>query len=77
MGAAEWTGYTNTPTYPAYSSNAAALPQPPPAAAAPPTTTASSYGYDSGTGMADHHSNFHIPTGNFQPLPQQSIIVCI
>lgn len=60
MGAAEWTGYTNAPTYTAYSTNAAALPQPP-----PPATTASTYGYDSGSGMADHHSNFHIPTGNF------------
>lgn len=56
MGAAEWTGYTNTPTYGPYSTNAA-LPQ-------PATTTASSYGYDSNTGMADHHSNFHIPTGD-------------
>lgn len=62
MGAAEWTGYTNAPTYPSYSTNAA-LPQAP-----PPATTASTYGYDSGTGMADHHSNFHIPTGNFQLL---------
>lgn len=67
MGAAEWTGYTNAP-YTGYSSNAAALPQPPPAAAAP-TTAASTYGYESVTaGMADHPSNFHIPTGNFEPL---------
>lgn len=57
MGAAEWTGYTNAPTYAPYSTNAA-LPQ-------PATTTASSYGYDSNVGMADHHSNFHIPTGTF------------
>lgn len=55
MGAAEWTGYTNAPTYTPYSSNAA-LPQ-------PTTTAASSYGYDSNVGMTDHHSNFHIPTG--------------
>lgn len=48
MGAAEWTGYSNTtPTYSPYTS----LPSAP-----------SSYGYDS-TGMVDHHSNFHIPTG--------------
>lgn len=57
MGAAEWTGYTNAPTYTSYSTNAA-LPQ-------PATTTASSYGYDSNAGMTDHHSNFHIPTGLF------------
>lgn len=56
MGAAEWTGYTNAPSYTPYTTNAA-LPQ-------PATTTASSYGYDSNAGMTDHHSNFHIPTGN-------------
>lgn len=54
MGAAEWTGYSNAP-YTSYSANTA-LTQ-------PATTTASSYGYESNAGMADHHSNFHIPTG--------------
>lgn len=49
MGAAEWTGYSSTPTYPSYSS----LP-----------SVSSSYNYDS-TGVIDHHSNFHIPSGNF------------
>lgn len=57
MGAAEWIGYTNPPSYAPYGTNAA-----PPQAT---TTTASSYGYDANTGMADHHSNFHIPTGIF------------
>lgn len=60
MGAAEWTGYTNSPTYPPYSSlqpTAPALPQ--------SSTTATSYGYDSNTAMTEHHSNFHIPTGMY------------
>lgn len=61
MGAAEWTGCTNTPAYMPYSSNAA-LPQ--------PTTTASSYGYETNAGMADHHSNFHIPTGIYHQFSQ-------
>lgn len=60
IGAAEWIGYSNPPSYGAYGANAA-LPQ-------PATTTASSYGYDSNTGMADHHTNFHIPTGIFKRL---------
>lgn len=61
MGAAEWTGYTNSPSYTTYSSlqptatSAPTLPQ--------STSTASSYGYDSNTAMTEHHSNFHIPTG--------------
>lgn len=54
MGAAEWTGYTNAPTYTPYPTNALTQPA---------TTTSSSYGYESNTGMTDHHSNFHIPTG--------------
>lgn len=61
MGAAEWTGYTNSPTYPPYSSlqpTASALPQ-------STTTASSSYGYDSNTAMTEHHSNFHIPTGMY------------
>lgn len=48
MGAAEWTGYSSTtPTYSPYSSL---------------QSTPSSYGYDSAN-IAEHHSNFHIPTG--------------
>lgn len=56
MGAAEWTGYTNTTSYgsyPAIQSNGVQSP------------TAPSYGYDSNTAMTDHHSNFHIPAGMF------------
>lgn len=59
MGAAEWTGYTSAaPTYQTYSTLSTG-------AAAP--TTASSYGYDS-TGMVDHPSNYHIPTGKLRPF---------
>lgn len=55
MGAAEWTGYTNSsPTYP--TPTYSVLPPPGPA---PPT--AASYGYD--IANMDHPSNFHIPTG--------------
>lgn len=63
MGAAEWTGYTNSPTtYSPYSSlqtQSSAITQPPPL----PPTSNSSYAYESTTGLSDHHSNFHIPTG--------------
>lgn len=57
MGAAEWTGYTNSsPTYP--TPTYSALPPPGPA---PPS--AASYGYD--IANMDHPSNFHIPTSKY------------
>lgn len=50
MGAAEWTGYSGTtPSYSPFSSL---------------QSTPSSYNYDN-TSIAEHHSNFHIPTGKF------------
>lgn len=48
MGAAEWIGYSSTTPYSTYSSL---------------QSTPSSYGYET-TNIGDHHSNFHIPTGN-------------
>lgn len=63
MGAAEWTGYTNSsPTYPTptYST------LPPPGSA--PTT---SYGYE--IANMDHPSNFHIPTGELRQSGQTTI----
>lgn len=54
MGAAEWTGYTNSPSYTSYQTIQPNGVQSP---------TAASYGYDSNVAMTDHHSNFHIPTG--------------
>lgn len=64
MGAAEWTGYTNsTPTYSSYSSLPSSV------APAPPPSSSSAYGYDTNN-MAEHHSNFHIPTviADMQPF---------
>lgn len=56
MGAAEWTGYSNsTPSYQSYSSLSSV-------AVAP--TSSSAYGFEASVGgMVDHPSNFHIPTG--------------
>lgn len=55
MGAAEWTGYTNSsPTYP--TPTYSVLPPPGPA-----PSMAASYSYD--IANMDHLSNFHIPTG--------------
>lgn len=65
MGAAEWTGYTNSsPTYP--TPTYSALPPPGPA---PPSAT--SYGYE--LANMDHPSNYHIPLGE----PQAYTILCL
>lgn len=57
MGAAEWTGYTNSsPTYPTPTYSAL-----PPSGPAPPS--AASYGYE--IANMDHPSNFHIPTSEY------------
>lgn len=48
MGAAEWTGYSSTAQTASYSTA---------------YTPSGSYGYET-TASVDHHSNFHLPTGN-------------
>lgn len=59
MGAAEWTGYSSGATTSAPSSGTTYT-----SYSTPLQSGASTYNYnESGTGMVDHHGNFHIPSG--------------